>query len=161
MKDSTMCINKISTLKTTYVSGLIALNAILLGCATNSNSSSTSNDTSSTNKSTGAATAKDNSKAQQKISMAIGQEVSDFSIVSQINTDAPMGYVGTQYTVQTKKGKTYKCDILENSGFGKVMTFGTGTGAGAMCTDFTKGSKDAGKTNAASCNALLKAAGKC
>ena len=100
-----MFINNIATMKTVGVSGLIALNAILLGCATNSNSSSTSNDTPSTNKSTGAATAKDNSKAQQKISMAIGQEVSDFSIVSQINTDAPMGYVGTQYTVQTKRGK--------------------------------------------------------
>ena len=132
-----------------------------VGCTTSQSGNNPTNDAPSTNKSAGAATAKDNSKAQQKISMAIGQEVSDFSIVSQINTDAPMGYVGTQYTVQTKRGKTYKCDILENSGFGKVMTFGTGTGAGAMCTDFTKGSKDAGKTNAASCNALLKAAGKC
>ena len=28
-----------------------------------------------------------------------------------------------------------------------------------MCTDFTKGSKDKGKTNKASCNALLQAAG--
>lgn len=93
--------------------------------------------------------------------MAIGQEISDFTIASQVKIDAPGGYDGTQYSVKTNTGKTYKCDILEASGFGKVITFGTSVGAGAMCTDFTKGSADAGKTNAASCNALLKAAGRC
>lgn len=126
---------------------LVPLSTAFYGCASSPNNAST--------------TGKNNSTAEKKISMAIGQEISDFSIVNQINTDAPMGYIGTQYTVNSKNGKTYKCEILENSGFGKVMTLGTGTGAGAMCTDFTKGSKDAGKTNAASCNALLKAAGKC
>lgn len=126
---------------------LVPLSTAFYGCASSPSESSVAT--------------RNNSQAEKKISMAIGQEIADFSIVNQVNTDAPMGYVGTQYTVNTKNGKTYKCEILENSGFGKVITFGTGVGAGAMCTDFTKGSKDAGKTNAASCNALLKAAGKC
>jgi hypothetical protein len=61
----------------------------------------------------------------------------------------------------TNGGKKFKCDILEPSKLGKIATWGMGSGAGAMCTDFTKGSSDKGKTNAASCNQLLKAAGKC
>lgn len=126
---------------------LVILSAfILAGCA-----SSSSNTASNAN----------SSKAQQKISMAIGQEIDQFKIASQVKIDAPAGYDGTQYSVKTSAGKTYKCDILEASGFGKVITFGTSTGASAMCTDFTKGSVDAGTTNKASCNALLKAAGRC
>lgn len=124
----------------------VLLTAFLTGCATNS-SNAASNSNSST--------------AQKKISMAIGQEISDFTITSQSSVDAPAGYDGTQYSVKTAAGKTYKCEILEASGFGKVITFGTASGASAMCTDFTKGSAEAGKTNAASCNALLKAANRC
>ena len=93
--------------------------------------------------------------------MAIGQEVGQFTITNQQKVEAPGGFDGTQYTVKTNAGKTFKCEILEPSGFGKVMTFGMASGAGAMCTDFTKGSKDIGKTNKESCNALLRAAGKC
>lgn len=140
---------------------LLVCSAALYGCASSVNNAPAQKETSSASTPAQAATARDNSKAEKKISMAIGREISDFTIVNQISTDAPMGYEGTQYTVNTKNGKTYKCDILENSGFGKIMTFGTGTGAGAMCTDFTKGSADAGKTNKASCNQLLRAAGKC
>lgn len=103
----------------------------------------------------------DNSKAERKISMAIGREVGEFNITNQQAVEAPAGYNGTQYTVKTKDGSTFKCEILEPSGFGKVMTYGMASGADAMCTDFTVGSKDAGKTNKASCNALLHAAGKC
>ena len=50
---------------------------------------------------------------------------------------------------------------MESSKAGRIMTLGMGAGADALCTDFTKGSKDKGKTNSASCNALLRAAGKC
>jgi len=107
------------------------------------------------------AASEDSSKAAKKISQAIGEEPSDFSITSQQQVDAPTGYDGTEYTVKTKSGKTFKCEILEPSGLGKVMTWGMASGASAMCTDFTKGSKDKGKTNKASCNALLQAAGKC
>ena len=107
------------------------------------------------------AASEDNSKAARKISLAIGEETSDFTITNQQQVEAPAGYDGTQYTVKTKAGKTYKCEILEPSGFGKAMSWGMASGASAMCTDFTKGSKDKGKTNKASCNALLQAAGKC
>ena len=100
-------------------------------------------------------------KAEQKISMAIGQEVGTFSIASQQAIESPGAMNATQYTVKTKAGKTFKCDIYEPSGFGKVMSFGMISGTSALCTDFTAGSKDQGKTNQASCNALLKAAGKC
>lgn len=102
-----------------------------------------------------------NSKAAQKISTAIGVDSSAFSITNQQKIEAPMGLEGLQYTVKTNAGKTYKCEIMEPSGFGKAMTFGTGTGSYAMCTNFTPGSKEQGKTNSASCNALLKAANKC
>ncbi len=149
---------------------LIPLACALFGCATNANNppaaAENSNTSSNTNSNASSKTEKkasneDSSKAAKKISMSIGEEVSDFTIMNQQQVDAPAGYDGTQYTVKTKAGKTYKCEILEPSGFGKAMSWGMASGAGAMCTDFTKGSKDKGKTNKASCNDLLRAAGKC
>ncbi len=128
---------------------LLTLSGALYGCSTT---------TGGTNASTAS---DDKSKAEKKISMAIGEETSNFTIVGQQKVDAPAGYDGTQYSVKTKAGKTFKCEILEPSGFGKAITFGTASGASAMCTDFTKGSNEQGKTNQASCNALLRAAGKC
>jgi hypothetical protein len=132
---------------------------ILCGCSTSSNSVSSSSGASANAETK--TPSQDSSTAQKKISMAIGQEMGEFTITSQQKIDAPAGYEGTQYAVKTNTGKSYKCEILEMSGFGKAMTWGMGTGASAMCTDFTKGSADAGKTNKASCNALLKAAGRC
>ncbi len=138
---------------------LLTLSSAFCGCATNAGSTGTAG--TGTAGTTATASREDNSKAEKKISMAIGEEVSGFAITDQQKVDAPAGYEGTQYTVKTKAGKAFRCEILEPSGFGKVITFGTSTGAGAVCTDFTKGSKDQGKTNQASCNALLRAAGKC
>jgi hypothetical protein len=137
----------------------ILFGLMLAGCSTSSNSVSSSSGANANAEMK--TSSQDSSTAQKKISMAIGQEIGEFTISSQVKVDAPAGYDGTQYSVKTNTGKTYKCEILEASGFGKVITFGTSTGAGAMCTDFTKGSADAGKTNKASCNALLKAAGRC
>jgi hypothetical protein len=133
---------------------LLTLSSAFYGCATNTGST----DKVSTNPT---ASREDNSKAEKKISMAIGEEVGGFTITDQQKVDAPAGFDGTQYSVKTKAGKTFKCEIMEPSGFGKAISFGMTSGAGAMCTDFTKGSKEQGKTNQASCNALLKAAGKC
>lgn len=127
-----------------------SLCSLLLGCA--SGTGGTSDAKSVTD---------GNDKAIKKISIAIGQEPGSFNITSQQSIEAPTGYDGSQYTVNTRSGKTYKCEILEPSGFGKVMTWGMASGVNAMCTDFTKGSKDQGKMNKASCNALLRAAGKC
>lgn len=129
------------------LAALLPLSTAFYGCATNASNSSASNEA--------------GSKAMKKISTAIGEEVGEFAITSQQEVEAPTGYDGTQYTVKTNSGKTYKCEILEMSGLGKVVTWGMGSGASAMCTDFTTGSKDKGKTNKAGCNALLQAAGKC
>ena len=100
-------------------------------------------------------------KAAKKISTAIGEEIGEFTVTALEATDAPTGYKGTQYTVLTNGGKKFKCDILEPSKLGRIATWGMGSGASAMCTDFTKGSSEKGKTNSASCNQLLRAAGKC
>lgn len=148
----------ISDMRTVQLSAvLFAL--ILSGCSTGSGSASPSGSANSNaeTKTPGS----DTSQAQKKISMAIGQEIGQFTITSQQKIDAPVGSDGTQYSVKTNSGKTYKCEIFEQSGFGKMAMWGMGTGSSALCTDFTKGSADTGKTNKASCNALLKAAGKC
>lgn len=126
---------------------LLPLSGAFYGCATSTGSASASNDA--------------GGKAEQKISMAIGQEVGTFTIAGQQKIESPGGTDAMQYTVKTRGGKTFKCDIFEPSGFGKAMSWGMASGSSAMCTDFTTGSADQGKINKASCNALLKAAGKC
>jgi hypothetical protein len=100
-------------------------------------------------------------KAAKKISMAIGEETDRFVVTGQAGVDASAGMKGTEYTVSTDAGKTYKCQVLEPSKLGKLVSFGTAGGADALCTDFTRGSRDQGKTNQANCNALLRAAHKC
>lgn len=145
--------------KIVTLAALLPLSGAFQGCASNAASPAAANEPG--NQAEKKAVAEDNSKAMKKISMAIGEETDRFTIASQQQTEAPTGYTGTQYTVKTKSGKTYKCEILEPSGFGKAMTWGMASGASAMCTDFTPGSKDKGKTNKASCNDLLRAAGKC
>lgn len=100
-------------------------------------------------------------KAARKISMAIGEETSQFVVTRQEDVESSVGMKGTEYTVRTHGGKTYKCQILEPSKLGRIVTFGTAGGADALCTDFTKGSPNQGKTNQANCNALLRAAHKC
>lgn len=100
-------------------------------------------------------------KVAKKISMAIGEETDRFMVTRQEDVESSVGMKGTEYTVRTDGGKTYKCQVLEPSKLGKLVTFGMVGGADALCTDFTKGSRDHGKTNQANCNALLRAAHKC
>lgn len=100
-------------------------------------------------------------KNLRKISMAIGEEVEDFTVVKEEEIESSAGTKGMQYTVLTDGGKKYKCDIIGLSKFGKIASWGMNAEMSAMCTDFTSGSKDKGKTNQASCNQLLRAAGKC
>lgn len=106
--------------------------------------------------------AQSSSKAERKISQAIGEEIGNFKVISRVEGDsAPAGFSEGIYNVLTNRGTTYKCSILEPSGFMNVMSFGGADSAGAMCTNFTKSSTQKGKTNASSCNELLRAAGKC
>jgi hypothetical protein len=100
-------------------------------------------------------------KAAKKISKAIGEEIEDFVVTRQEQAEAPTGYKGTEYTVETSGGKRYKCEILEPSKLGKIATWGMGKGADATCTDFTRGSSDKGKTKQTNCDALSRSAGKC
>lgn len=100
-------------------------------------------------------------KVAKKISSAIGVEPSQFVVTAQEDVEANAGQKATEYTVHTHSGKTYKCQIFEASRLGKIATFGTAGSSDALCTDFTKGSRDQGKTNQAACNALLRAAHKC
>ncbi len=93
--------------------------------------------------------------------MAIGEETDRFVVTKQEEVDSSAGMKGTEYTVKTDDGKTYKCQIFEPSRLGKIVSFGTAAGADALCTDFTQGSPSQGKTNQANCNALLRAAHKC
>ena len=132
---------------------LVPLTGGFYGCASNANQTAAPSESS--------APSEDGSKAEKKISMAIGREVGRFAITGKQVSEAPAGQVGTLYTVKTKDGATFKCEILEPSGVVKVFMWGMASGSSAMCTDFTPGSKDKGKTNKASCNELLRAAGKC
>ncbi len=101
-------------------------------------------------------------KAMRKMSMAIGRETDQFIVTRQEPMAAsPTGMKGTEYTVSTRDGSTYKCQILEPSKLGRIATLGMASGADALCTDFTKGAASQGKTNQANCNALLRAAKKC
>lgn len=101
-------------------------------------------------------------KAERKISQAIGEDIGNFKIVSRAEGDAAAaGFSEGIYTVLSNGGRKYKCSIQEPSGFMSFMSWGGADTAAAMCTDFTPGSKDQGKTNNASCNSLLQAAGKC
>ena len=103
------------------------------------------------------------SKAESKISQAIGVEIEDFKVVNRSEgVSAPMGFSEGIYTVNTKSGKTYKCSIMEPNGVMNTLSWGGAGSAGAMCTDFSKGSQKAGGSKAAPhCNDLLRAAGKC
>jgi hypothetical protein len=161
LADKTLSTKEYRTVNRTKLMSLmlLAVSSAFYGCATTAGSPTTGSPNSGSTNAT--ASREDTGKAEKKISMAIGEEVGGFSITDQQKVDAPAGFDGTQYSVKTKAGKTFKCEILEPSGFGKAISFGMSSGAGAMCTDFTKGSKEQGKTNQASCNALLKAAGKC
>ncbi len=138
-----------------------ALSGLTAGCAGGFGKTADTGSASAAPQASASAKADDDAKAERKISMAIGSEVGKFAVTGRKEVDAPFGYVGTEYSVKTNGGETYKCEILEPSGMGKIATWGMASGASAMCTNFTEGAKDRGKTNAASCNALLRAAKKC
>lgn len=100
-------------------------------------------------------------KTLRKISMGIGEEVGEFKVTGQQEVQSG-AYYTTEYTVMTNDGRKYKCEVMEASKFAKVMSWGMGAGgSSAVCTDFTKGSKNKGKINQASCNPLLRASGQC
>lgn len=84
----------------------------------------------------------------KKTAFALGLEKNAFTI-----SDRADNGLQTTYTVTTKAGKKYNC-YVEGS-----FSFGTGSVVtDAMCSEIGKSTKD---SSGASCNALLKKAGKC
>jgi hypothetical protein len=101
-------------------------------------------------------------KTLRKISLAIGEEVGEFRVSAREEIESTAGMEAMLYTVNVDGGRKYKCQIVEQSKFGRVMSWGMAAGgSGAECTDFTEGSRDKGKVNQASCHGLMRAAGKC
>lgn len=85
----------------------------------------------------------------ENTSMAIGLEKSAFTI-----TDRKDNGIKTTYRVKTNSGKNYSCYVTGTfSVVGRVVS-------DAICTEMGANVKPSTKSDA-SCNALLKAAGKC
>ncbi|MDB6062331.1 MAG: hypothetical protein JWM78_2434 [Verrucomicrobiaceae bacterium] len=86
---------------------------------------------------------------EKNTAFALGIEKGTFTISNRENEG-----VKSTYLVNTNTGKKYSCYVT-----GAVSMVGR-TVSDAMCNEVGKPVKESGETNA-SCNALLKAAGKC
>ncbi|MES2946422.1 MAG: hypothetical protein V4772_26440 [Pseudomonadota bacterium] len=94
----------------------------------------------------------------QRTSLAIGREVGSFTISDQ----RPDTGGRIDYSVKTKDGAQYRCYMYSATGFQSVMSFGQIPHSDAICTKMGPGAApaEAAKTPS-TCNALLKAAGRC
>lgn len=98
----------------------------------------------------------DDGGLEQRTSMAIGREVGTFTITDR--SEESGGRVN--YVARTKDGAVYKCYLYSPTGFQRAMTFGMTPNSDAMCTRFgTSGGPV--PVPSGTCNALLKAAGRC
>lgn len=105
----------------------------------------------------GCAATIDQGGLEQTTSASIGRQVGDFTITEK--TEGTGGRI--DYKVRTKDGVNYSCLMYSATGFQKAMSFGQTPNSSAICTQMVKGSTPAAAAPAASCNVLLKAAGKC
>ena len=99
-----------------------------------------------------ASVAVSNDAIEQNTAQALGLAKGSFTIADRVDDG-----VKASYTVKTNTGKQYACYVTGTvSVVGRVVS-------DPVCTDTSKGPKGASGTGAASgsCNALLKAAGKC
>lgn len=96
---------------------------------------------------------------EQRTSAAIGRNVGTFTITK--TGEETGGRIN--YNAKTQDGLTYQCYMYSATGFQKVMSFGQTPNSDAICTQMSRAGASAGADTkpAASCNALLKAAGKC
>ncbi|WP_234266413.1 hypothetical protein [Hydrogenophaga sp. NFH-34] len=98
----------------------------------------------------------DDGGLEQRTSMAIGREVGTFTLSDR--SEESGGRIN--YVARTKDGAVYKCYLYSPSGFQRAMTFGMTPNSDALCTRFgTSGA--AAPVPSGTCNALLKAAGRC
>ena len=96
---------------------------------------------------------------EQRTSAAIGRQVGTFTIAK--TGEETGGRIN--YTAKTKDGATYQCYMYSATGFQKAMSFGQTPNSDAICTQMGRGSAQpaADSKTAPTCNALLKAAGRC
>lgn len=91
----------------------------------------------------------------QRTASAIGRPVGSFTIAE--TSEETGGRIN--YTVKTRDGASYRCYLYSATTFQSVMTFGQTPHSDAICSAMGRGAAPA--PAAATCNALLKAAGKC
>jgi hypothetical protein len=97
-----------------------------------------------------ASVAVSNDAIEQNTASALGLARGSFTISDRVDDG-----VKSSYAVKTSAGKQYSCYVTGTvSVMGRVVS-------DAVCNEVGKPAKQAGGTNGASCNALLKAAGKC
>jgi len=107
----------------------------------------------------GCAATIDQDGLEQRTSNAVGRPVGAFTISDR--SEEAGGRIN--YTVKTRDGSTFKCYLYSATGFQKVMSFGQTPNSDAICSAMGRGGASSGGDSkpAATCNALLKAAGKC
>lgn len=116
----------------------------------------------------GCAATIDQGGLEQRTAQAIGRSVGQFTITDR--TEETGGRIN--YTVRTSDGMIYGCYLYGVTGFQKAMSFGQTPVSDAICTATTGGkstgknqlpaaSGQRGSSTGGTCNALLKAAGRC
>ncbi len=97
-----------------------------------------------------ASVAVSNNAIENNTAMALGLEKGTFTITDRVDDG-----VKSTYSVKTDSGKKYSCYVTGTvSVVGRVVS-------DAVCNEIGKPAKQAAGAGGASCNALLKAAGKC
>ena len=97
-----------------------------------------------------ASVAVSNDAIEQNTASTLGLSKGAFTISDRVDNG-----MKTTYAVKTKSGKQYRCYVTGTlSAFGRVVS-------DAVCNEAGKSAEQSTGTSGGSCNALLKAAGKC
>ncbi len=115
----------------------------------------------------GCAATIDQAGLEQRTAQAIGRSAAQFSIADR--SEEKGGRIN--YTVNTRDGVSYRCYLYAATGLQQAVTFGQTPHSDAICTANAAGqtapprTQDAkatrGSAGSGSCNALLRAAGRC
>jgi hypothetical protein len=116
----------------------------------------------------GCAATIDQGGLEQRTAQAIGRSVGQFAITDR--SEEAGGRIN--YTVNTRDGAVYRCYLYGATGLQKAMSFGQIPHSDAICTAMADGKSgganqgpaatgQSGRSTGGSCNALLRAAGRC
>lgn len=105
---------------------------------------------------------------EQRTAQAIGRSVGQFAITDR--SEEAGGRIN--YTVNTRDGAAYRCYLYGVTGLQKAMSFGQTPHSDAICTALVGGKSGSGnqapgatgpsgRSAGGTCNALLRAAGRC